>query len=487
MEKFDITIIGSGPAGLFAARELAYSNLDLSIAVVEMGRNVEERKCHVQNGGPCNICNPCNITHGIGGAGAFTDFKLNLSPDIGTYQNEIFSIDELRKYIKECDEIFVAYGVPKDSSDGGETANRLITEARRHDLIFIKTVQKHVGTENAVKVIKTMKNDIESKGVNFLTETEIKEINTRAVSTVKEESAIPNSKTNKYDNGFILNSTKGDIQTNYIILCPGRSMSSWTSKQAEKLSLKMKHLPLDVGVRVEMPYDVFENAIPKEIYDPKLICWPDPHRDKVRTFCTNRRGFVTTERVDGYVNVNGHCFKERKSLHTNFAFLVTLKLTKPFSDTLEYGKTILQQANTIGEQKPIIQRLIDLNVGRRSTWEKIYNERSGDPTLSDVVPGDITLTLPGRVVEDIKNGLKKMDKIITLPPRETFLYVPEVKFYPRRIEVIDKTMEAASSNKIEHTNIYVAGDGVGWSRGIVGASVCGLTAAKGLKRRLKNN
>ncbi|MEM7826602.1 MAG: FAD-dependent oxidoreductase [Candidatus Aenigmatarchaeota archaeon] len=464
MDKFDVVIIGAGPAGLFAAKTLANSKLD--IVVVEMGKDIEKRRCNVHNNGDCIGCSPCDITHGVGGAGAFTDFKLNLSPHIGMYKDNIFSIQELEKYIKRCDEIFISYGVPKEGSDGGESATRLVTEARKHDIIFLKSVQKHVGTENAAKIIKAMKKDIEDNGISFLTETEIKDIN-------KEDS-------------FVLNSTKGDIKTKFIILCPGRSMSTWTTEQAKKLCLKTRHLPLDVGVRVELPYDIFVDAIPDEIYDPKLICWPDPHRDKVRTFCTNRQGFVITERINGYINVNGHCFKEgrKKSMYTNFALLATIELTKPFSDTLEYGMTILKQANTIGERKPIIQRLIDLKLGRRSTWERIYNESSGEPTLKDVVPGDITLAMPGRIIEDIKNGLKKIDKLISLPERETFLYAPEVKFYPRRIEVIDKSMEALSE-KDGHTNIYVAGDGVGWSRGIVGAAVFGIIAGDGLKNRLK--
>lgn len=462
MEGFDVVIIGAGPAGMFAARELSDSNL--SIAIIEMGRDIRNRKCSVHNFNSCSKCSPCNISHGVGGSGTFTDFKLSLSPEIGFYQNELFSREELLNLIEKADGIFAEYGVPRETSDGGESANKLITESRRHDVTFIKSRQKHLGTENAEKVLCAFENDLIRRGIQIITSKEVEEIE-------------------KSENGFLLKNSGEDICAKYVFLCPGRSMASWSSKQANKLGLMTKNLPVDVGIRIEMPYDIFEKAIPNDIYDPKLICWPDPYRDKVRTFCTNRGGFVVTERVNGNVNVNGHCFKGMKSNYTNFAFLCTINLTHPVSDTLEYGLTILKQMNMIGDGKPIMQRLADLNVGKRSTWEKITAEHSGNPTLKDIVPGDISLALPGRVMENLKNGLQKLNWLINFPPRETFLYAPEIKFYPKRIEVIGKSMESIDRDG-NTTGIFVAGDGVGWSRGIMGASVCGITAAIGLKEKI---
>lgn len=461
MESFDVAIIGSGPAGMFAAHELAGSGL--SIAIIEMGKDVGSRRCNVHNFLSCSRCSPCNISHGVGGSGTFTDFKLSLSPEIGMYQNELFSKEELEELIKKADEIFCSYGVPEESFDGGDKANSLLTKARKNDITFIKSRQKHIGTENAVKVISEFEKDLMQSEISFITNTKIESISKKDF--------------------FILENSGKEIKCKYLFLCPGRSMSSWSFRQAENLGIRTKNLPVDVGVRVEMPKDVFDDAIPEDIYDPKLICWPDPYRDKVRTFCTNRGGFVVTERVEEYVNVNGHCFKENKSPYTNFAFLSTMNLTHPFSDTLEYGKTILKQMNMIGNGKPIIQRLADLNMGRRSTWERIRGERSGEPTLKDVVPGDISIALPGRISENIKNGLEKLNTLINFPPRETFLYAPEIKFYPKRFEVIGKTMEAISNDN-KPTNIFVAGDGVGWSRGIMGAAVSGMTAAMGLKEKI---
>ena len=462
MERVEIAIIGSGPAGMFAAHELSGSGA--SVAIIEMGKDVENRKCSVHNFLSCSLCNPCNISHGVGGSGTFTDFKLSLSPEIGMYQNELFSSEELEKLIKKADDVFCSYGVPKESFDGGDTASRLITEARRHDITFIKYPQKHIGTENAVRVIKAFEQDLMQSGTIFMTGTKIEKIR-------------------RNGKGFLLENGGKEISADYVFLCPGRSMSSWSAEQADSLGLKTRNLPVDIGVRLEMPSDVFEEAIPSDIYDPKLLCWPDPYRDKVRTFCTNRGGFVVTERVEGFVNVNGHCFKGRKSSCTNFAFLSTVNLTHPFSDTLQYGRNILEQMNMVGSGKPIIQRLVDFNSGRRSTWEKINAERSGEPTLRDIVPGDISLALPGRITDNIRHGLDKIDKLVNFPPRETFLYGPEIKFYPKRIEVVGKSMEAACTDG-KPSGIFVAGDGVGWSRGIMGAAVSGMTAALGLKEKL---
>lgn len=461
MESFDVAIIGAGPAGMFAAHELAGSGL--SVAIIEMGKDVGSRKCNVHNFLSCSRCNPCNITHGVGGSGTFTDFKLSLSPEIGMYQNELFQKEELETLIKKADDIFCSFGIPKEAFDGGDKANELLTKARKNDITFIKSMQKHIGTENAVKVICAFEKDLMQKGVHFLTNTKIDKI--------------------AKNGAFLLENSDKEIKCKYLFLCPGRSMSSWSSREAERLNLKTRSLPVDVGVRIEMPRDVFDDAVPEDIYDPKLICWPDPYRDKVRTFCTNRGGFVVTERIDDFVNVNGHCYKEKKSQFTNFAFLSTMNLTHPFSDTLEYGMKIMKLTNMIGNGKPIIQRLADLSMGRRSTWERIYDERSGEPTLKDVVPGDISIALPGRISENIKNGLEKLNTLINFPPRETFLYAPEIKFYPKRFEVIGKTMEAVSMDN-KPTNIFVAGDGVGWSRGIMGASVSGITAAMGLKEKI---
>lgn len=448
--KYDVVVIGAGPAGMFAAYELA-SKSDLKVLIVEMGKDVSKRTCPMETTGICVKCNPCNIMSGVGGAGGLSDGTLNLRPDIGGDLREFTSEEEAWSLVKYVDKIYVENGTPNKlyeaTSDEEEKLSRKAASAGTE---FIQIPQRHIGSDHTPEVVNSLAKDLKKKGVEFLLQTSVKNI-------LNSELKLSNNKT---------------VKTKYILAAPGRSGAPWLVNQAKKLGLRIRHGPIDVGVRVEVPGIVMD-PVCKINRDPKFHIITQTYDDFVRTFCVNHRGYVVKEVYKDYVGVNGHSLRGKSSDNTNFAFLTKIELTEPVENTTLYGETIAKTATTLGGGNPLIQRLGDLRRGRRSTWKRI-DRGQVTPTLRSVTPGDVAMVMPHRIVTNILEGLERLDKVIPgVASDSTLLYAPEIKFYAMRVEV-GKSMETSIPN------LFVAGDGAGVSRGLIIASATGVMAARGI-------
>ncbi|CCC81200.1 NAD(P)/FAD-dependent oxidoreductase [Thermoproteus tenax] len=458
--RFDVVIVGAGPAGLFAAYELAEAG-GLRIALIDGGLRASQRVCPLQTPlEKCTFCVPCHIMYGVGGAGTLSSGLINLRPDVGGDLHELVGDwDKAAALINYIDSIFVKFGAPDNMYEPNmEAIQKLSTIAARVNARIIPIRQRHMGTDGSRKVVESITQYLEGRGVSLYT-------STWALDVEKNEG------------GFVVKTNRGVLQAPALLLAPGRGGAEWLVNTIKKLGAELSYGPIDIGVRVEVPYQVMR-PLTDAVHDPKVILYTSKYDDKVRTFCTNPRGFVVKEVYsDGTVGVNGEAYLERKSDNTNFAFLVTLKLTDPMEDTIEYGKSIARLATKLGGGKPLIQRLYDLERGQRSTWERIRRS-SISPTLKDVTPGDISLALPHRVVEDIIEGLKKLDELAPgVASPQTLIYAPEIKFYSAR-PAVDKDLQTTVRG------LFVAGDGAGLSRGINVAAATGVIAARGILKYL---
>lgn len=458
-----VVIVGAGPAGLTAAYELAQHGIPST--VLEEGMSVKERKCPMLKIGYCVRCKPCHFIHGIGGSGTFSDGKLNLSPDIGGSLLEFLSREEAEKHINYVEKMFVEHGNGDFGASGDNTkAKELVKKAQMVGVKFIPLRQRHIGSDHLPGLVENLVEEMKKKGVKFLVRTRAEDLIIEG-GKVKGISAVDLATKNK----FVL-------PADYVILATGRGGARWFGEICAKNKIPTKFQPLDVGVRVEVPREIMDDVTSIN-WDPKFHIRTRRYDDFVRTFCTNPGGFVITESYGDFICVNGHAMKDKTSQNTNFALLVRMALTEPVENTTAYGEGIAKLATIIGGGKPTLQRLGDLRAGRRSTWERI--ERSYIvPTLREVTPGDIGMALPARVVEDLVEGLEVLNKVIPgVAEDETLLYAPEIKFHALRASVT-KEFETTISN------LFAVGDGAGVSRGIVGASVTGLVAARAILKRL---
>jgi len=457
MSKYDVLVIGAGPAGLFACHRL--SREDVNVLVIEEGSSIEDRRCPRLEDGVCHDCTPCSIMCGLGGSGLYSDGTLNLRHDVGGDLTDFVDEEKAQNLVEEVDQVFQdmgassrLYGIDEEKS------HELKAKAAAEGVTFIRIKQRHMGSENTPQIIKNLADELKSKGIKF-------RFNTRIEDLVVEEGVCRGA---KLSDGSV-------IEADNVILSPGRVGAQWADRQAQRHGIEATFGPIDVGVRVEVPAVIMEDVVSVN-RDPKFHIRTHTYDDFVRTFCTNHHGYVVKETYDGFVGVNGHSMIEDKSGNTNFAFLVRITLTEPVEDTISYGESIAELATTIGGGKPVVQRLHDLRMGKRSHPNEI--ERNPvEPTLSDTTPGDISMALPHRVVEDILEGLEKLSKVIPgVDEDSTLLYAPEIKYYATRF----KTDSRMQSNV---KNLYLAGDGAGLSRDIVNASATGLLAADGVLKK----
>uniref|UniRef100_A9AAN9 FAD-dependent pyridine nucleotide-disulphide oxidoreductase n=1 Tax=Methanococcus maripaludis (strain C6 / ATCC BAA-1332) TaxID=444158 RepID=A9AAN9_METM6 len=454
---FDVVIIGAGPAGLFAAFELSKYD-KLKILVIDKGKDVLDRYCAADKLKKCIKCEPCQIMHGVGGAGGLSDGTLNLRPDIGGNLSEITDDENYAwQLIFEVDKIFMTHGGPKKLSKGSfEKIKSLQRHSAQNGVRFIPIIQRHIGSDHTKQLINNIKNTLQNRGVSFLLNTEVLEFEKNKV----------------FAN---ISGKKELIKTKYIIVAPGRGNADWFLKISEKIGLKANHGPIDVGVRVEVPSIIME-SITEINHDPKFHIYTNTYDDFVRTFCTNPYGFVVEENYGDTIGVNGHSMADKKSENTNFSFLTRIELTEPVENTTSYGKSIAKLTTTLGGGKPILQRLGDLKRGRRSTWERLAKS-SFDPTLKQITPGDIAMALPHRIVTNIIEGLEKLDKVIPgVSDDHTLLYAPEIKYYAMKTNV-NSDLETSVSD------IFAAGDGAGLSRDITNACATGILAARGILKK----
>ncbi|MEE9506395.1 MAG: FAD-binding protein, partial [Thermoplasmata archaeon] len=348
---WDVVIIGSGPAGLFAANELAGGK---RILVIDMGKGVRERECPLMYDWGCEKCKPCDIMCGLGGAGTFSGGRLNLRPDIGGDLTEfVETAEQAWQLVADVDRVFLKHGAPQElhTPDQSEV-EKLSHKAASAGVKFINIPQRHIGSDNAPKVIETFAEDLRGRGVEFL-------LDTRVTDLLIEDGVCRGVRT---DDKEILAKT--------VILCPGRVGAPWVEELVAKGIMKARFGPIDVGVRIEVPAIIMD-PVTKVNMDPKFHIHTKTYDDFARTFCTNARGYVVREKYDSFIGVNGHSMVSEHSKNTNFALLVRVELTEPVENTTIYGKSIAELATTIGGGKPIIQRMGDLRRGRRSNRERL--------------------------------------------------------------------------------------------------------------------
>ena len=457
--NYDCIIVGAGPAGLFCAYELIENNPKLKIAILEKGKFVKNRICPMNKlKTECKNCQPCGILSGYGGAGTFSDGKLNFIPKLGKsdlfkYMNE----SEAYKLIDDTEVIFNKFGMDADvfpsNMDKAEEIKKEVTKVGAR-LLLIK--QKHLGSDHLPKYIEDFSNYLEAKGVKIFENTDVIDI-----ESVKEtEHKVKYTKDKKEE----------ILTTKNVVVAPGRTGAKWVQDLADKYKIDYISKSIEIGVRVEVRKEVLEQ-ICSVIYDPTIFIKTKTYGDEIRTFCTNPGGFVAKENYYGYICVNGHSLKEIKSNNSNFAFISKVTLTEPVTNTREYGESIAKIANVLGDSKPIIQTLKDLKSGRRSNWGRI-NKLFIEPTLKDCVAGDLSLVLPHRIILNILEGLEKLDQIIPgVNNDETLLYGPEIKFFSNEITTNNKF-------KLENFDVYFIGDGAGKAGNIVTAAATGLVAAR---------
>ncbi len=456
MKKYDVVIVGAGPAGLFCAYELINKNSKLKIALLDKGRRADTRMCPMKiNGGKCLNCNPCQILSGFGGAGTFSDGKLNYIPKLG--KSDLFkymSQSEAYQLIDDTEAIFNEFNMDSDVYPSNmEEAKEISKEVAKTGARLLIIKQKHLGSDKLPGYIKDFTDYLEKKGVDIYENYNVLDI---------EE---------KTKNNFEITIEKKDsLSAKKVVVAPGRTGAKWIQELADKYAIPYTSQSIEIGVRVEVRKEILED-ITNIIYDPTIFIKTDTYTDEIRTFCTNPGGFVTKENYYGFICVNGHSLKDVKSANSNFAFISKVGLTEPVTNTRLYGESIARIANTLGDGKPIIQSLRDLKKGRRSEWKRI-NKGFIEPTLKDCVAGDLSLVLPHRIITNILEGLEKLDKIIPgVNNDETLLYGPEIKFFSNEIETDNKF-------KLKEHDIYFVGDGAGKAGNIVTAAATGLIAAR---------
>ena len=452
VEQYEVVIVGAGPAGIFAALELVRGGFDGRILVVEKGHAIEKRSCPARERG-CVDCRVCDIMTGWGGAGAFSDGKLTLTTDVGGWLADYTGREALEGLIDYADGMWVEFGATSDvTSPDPETVERLSHEATLAGMQLVPMRVRHIGTDRSPAVLAAMRVELEDRGVEVRTDLAVERVLTTdgAVSGVR----------------FADGTT---VAAQAVIAAPGREGADWLATEARRLGITLTNNAVDIGVRVEVPAAVMER-LTDPLYEAKLVYHSKQFGDRVRTFCMNPYGEVTTESYGGITTVNGHSFSDSRTANTNFAVLVSQEFTEPFKDPIAYGEEIAHLANLLSGGV-IVQRLGDLKAGRRSTPARMAQSIL-TPTMRGAVPGDLAFVLPYRHMVDVLEFLEALDRIVPgVNGPGTLLYGVEVKFYSSRVAVGHDLQTAVSG-------LYAVGDGAGITRGLLQSSASGVVAAR---------
>lgn len=462
MKKFDVAIVGAGPAGIFTALEMLKKGSKKSIVIIEKGRSVENRKCPKSKTGKCMNCKPyCHITTGFSGAGAFSDGKLSLSYEVGGNLPELIGEDLAQETINYTDKIYLEFGADTHIEGVGnsEEVKEIRKRAIQAGLKLVDCPIRHLGTEKAQELYFAIEKWLSANGVEIMFDCQCTDL------ILDGEKCLGVNIETK--NG------KEEIFADHTVVATGRRGADWLEKLCADHGIAHQPGTVDIGVRVEVRNEVIEK-VNEVLYESKLVGYPKPFKNKVRTFCQNPGGFVAQENYDNDLAVvNGHSYKELKSQNTNLAILCSHNFSIPFNQPIAYAQKVGELTNMLGDGHILVQRFGDILEGKR-TWQKELSQSNLKPTLPDAVAGDITAAMPYRAMTNIINFIQAMDHVVPgFASPETLLYSPELKFYSNRVK-----MDTDFNTNIE--GLHCLGDSSGWTRGLMMASVHGVLMGRKL-------
>ena len=462
MEKTDVLIIGAGPAGIFTAIEMIRHGTKKKIVIVEKGRAIENRSCPKIKTKKCMNCKPyCHITTGFSGAGAFSDGKLSLSYEVGGDLPQLIGEEVAQETIDYADKIYLEFGADThvEGISNTEEVKDIRKRAIQAGLKLVDCPIRHLGTEKAQEIYFAIEQYLIKNGVEIM-------FGYECVDLILENSTCL---------GATLTSGKEtvEIRAESTVVATGRRGADWLEKLCAEHGIAHAPGTVDIGVRVEVRNEIIEK-VNEVLYESKLVGYPLPYKNKVRTFCQNPGGFVAQENYDNDLAVvNGHSYKELKSQNTNLAILVSHNFNHPFNQPIEYAQKVGELTNMLGAGHILVQRFGDILDGKR-TWEKELAQSNVKPTLPDAVAGDITAAMPYRAMVNIINFIKAVDHVVPgFASIETLLYSPELKFYSNRIK-----MDENFNTNIK--GLHCLGDSSGWTRGLMMASVMGVLMGRRL-------
>ena len=463
MEKYDLIIVGAGPAGIFTAVELFRRGAHKKILMVEKGQSVEKRSCPKSKTQKCLNCQPCNITTGFSGAGAFSDGKLSLNHEVGGDFPNLVGLDFAQSLIDYTDQIYLEFGAdPHVEGVSDPDKIRIIRRrAIRAGLKLVDCPIRHLGTEKAQELYLALENDLRAKGVDML-------FGHSCVDLVLDGPLCK---------GVIVEPTRGGtretIYADDVVIAAGRRGAEWLESLCAKYDIAHQPGTVDIGVRVEVRNEVMEE-VNSVLYESKLVGYPQPFKNKVRTFCQNPGGFVSQENYDkNLAVVNGHSYKDLKSDNTNLSILCSHNFTYPFNQPIAYAQKFGELTNMLADGHILVQRFGDILDGKR-TWPKELAFSNVRPTLPDAVAGDITAGMPYRAMINIIGFIQAMDQVVPgFASYETLLYSPELKFYSNKVKMTPDL-------KTNVAHLYCLGDSSGWTRGLMMASAMGVLMGRKL-------
>ncbi len=470
---YDVIVVGAGPSAVFLGYEMIKKNSSKKVLIIEQGKSVDKRSCPIEKTGKCIHCKPmCNITCGFSGAGAFSDGKLSLynkdddELHVGGILHEYIGVEETKKLIDYTDDIYLKFGADThlEGTEYKKEVKALCAKAKKENVTLIDIPIRHLGTEKSHELYLKIQNYLLENGIEIKFETAVKDL-------IVENNTIKGVKIQKSMDYISGKDECEELYASKVVLAVGRKGANWLVDMCDKHNIQTTSGTVDIGIRYELPDSVMKE-VNKYMYEAKFIGRIGRYKDKVRTFCQNPSGFVSTEVYDHNITlVNGHSYKDRKSTNTNLAILVSHNFNYPFNKPIEYGRNIATNLNAIGNGNIVVQRLGDIYRGKR-TWQEELDNNSVVPTLKSATPGDLTFALGYRTMTNILDFIQTIDKIVEgFGAPDNLLYGPEIKFYSNKVKI---TNDFETSIK----GLYSIGDGGGMTRGLMMASCSGIQMAR---------